>query len=201
MRNSELSDAERSQLLVDKPTTPPADEDGWTVLFRSSNPGIWRKTSSDYMAHGFALTEELFPQKVRFIRFTRMDTGEFVIVAADRATLTTSDNVYNGDLIWKASGEGLQRDGRSCVLLGIGRKSWGTSSTGEHVVWQDEHAGLRGWGFSKAVGDDFSQSYSWAGRPIAKNMFEIAVRDSDLNADDQLHLLSKEAESILAESG
>jgi hypothetical protein len=170
-----------------------SDEAGWVVLFRADDSLIWNKDVGDASAaNGFAMKVDRAPQKVKFLRFKRIDSGEAVIVPIKRDQLTVSESVAE-DLVWSAGSQVRGPQGAKNKLLGIAKKSWSATKAGEHLVMREPNQmnrGSRGWGFSKEAGQESAQTYSWAGGPIAKTVFEIAVKSGELSDEEKGQLLS-----------
>jgi hypothetical protein len=165
----------------------------WTVIFRSSDPKLWNTDAGDSSkADGFATALDSAPQNVRYLKLERMDNGETVIVSIARKQLRKSDNL-DDDLIWFGGASIRGPAGNRNRLLGLARKSWATSDAQDHLVARAPgklNVGYRGWGFSKAASGDPTQTYSWAGSPISKTVFEISVTGDDLAFDEQPLLLN-----------
>jgi hypothetical protein len=172
------------------PSTAPAA--GWTVLFRSDDPSHWNtRAGKPEDANGFAIPLGDASLATHFMRMKRMDTGEVVIVpiTRDQLMLTT---FIDQDLEWRAlSATKAKRGDAQYQLLGLARHVWTADHEGEPlIVFAKNGKGYRGWGFSKQVGSNTAQTYSWAGKQIPTTAFEIAITASDLSAEESSALLS-----------
>jgi serine/threonine protein kinase/ketosteroid isomerase-like protein len=111
-----LSKDERPRLVTkrDKPPPEPTEPRGWLVLFRSADPSVWNTESLDDSR--FAIPVSRAPADVRYLRLTRMDTGDSQIIAVrhadlDQAPRLTPDQefVWNGTAhdAWRARHLGI----------------------------------------------------------------------------------------------
>ncbi len=163
----------------------------WTVVFRADDSALWRHGAGDASAeNGFAMSAEKMPEKPTFVRMKRMDTGDYVIIAMKQKLDSTG--TVDGDLHWTGNASVRHGATASNVLLGISRGSWPTTQKSDELVQRAQgrmDSGYRGWGFSKSAFPSQAQNWSWAGQPIDKTVFEIAVKTTDLNDDEKKHLL------------
>ena len=169
--------------------------DGWTVIFRSDDPAIWNSAAGEPSAdNSFAIPLDQTPADMRFLRLTRMDTHESVIAHMTREEFG-KPSMLDGDVQWRPATppKGTEpTNNRS--LMGFVRRSWPAEQNNEHlIVFSRNWKGYRGWGFSKRVGRDDAQTYSWAGNPIKKTIFEVAVKSSDLTDDERKLLITDES--------
>jgi len=74
--------------------------------------------------------------------------------------------------------------------LGIFNREWGNTPQGT-VPLLVQAPSCRGWGFGHRGQIDDRQGYSWAGDPIDKTVFEIAVKTSALTPGEAKFLLAK----------
>lgn len=182
-----------SQFARSAPTSRPTG-DGWTVLFRADDPLLWGKDAGNPAdSKGFARHLGAAPADMKFARLTRLDTGDVVIVPLTLAQLDENAAV-GGELMWSAGSKVRGKADRKNKLLGIARRDWSAAIKNEHLVARTPgkmDTGYRGWGFSKeARTTDQVQTYTWAGEPIGKTVFEIAVKAEPLTADEQARLLT-----------
>jgi len=155
-------------------------EDGWTILFRSSNPLLWNVAVQN--SDSYAVPIDRAPAGVRYLRMKRCDSNDFVIINLARDELGEIANkgayVWQGEkfLMWKA------------CRLGIGLP--------QHVVKHGDICTgkigdriLSGFGFGHKSGVDDTQHWAWAGKEVDATVFEIAVAARDLKPDEQKKLL------------
>jgi hypothetical protein len=161
----------------------------WTVLFRSSDSKIWDTSAGEISdSDGYAIPPASGPLKISYLRLKRMDTGDAVIIAIPRHSLLRNV-ALDDEFFWT----GWVRMAGGKHLLGVSRKSWVTAGPNDNLVSRDTSQtsiGYRGWGFSKALNSDDRQTYSWAGKPIDKTVFEIAVSNDVLDSDEKSELLT-----------
>ena len=74
--------------------------------------------------------------------------------------------------------------------LGIYDTAWGPTR-GSIAVLATPAQSSRGWGFGNRAFLDDVQGYSWAGVPVGKTAFEIAVKLGPLTAEESKRLLKK----------
>jgi hypothetical protein len=196
----------QAQAITAAPAVP--DSSAWTVIFRSDNPLMWNTDAghpSTQNGYGIRLAEA--PADMRFLKLTRMDSGEAVIVpltvtragapvAWKRDQLGKTANL-DGGAIWNGGQTIAMPDGSHIRMLGIAERTWAAKTPDQQMVIHGPGAraqiGSRGWGFSRPAGPDASQTYSWAGNSIEKTVFEIAVKNSDLTDDEQPLLATNKA--------
>jgi hypothetical protein len=98
---------------------PPSDDAGWTVLFRADDPLIWDHNTGDATAdNGYAISSKKAPEKIRFLRLKRMDTGDVVIVKMNRELLPRSEKA-DGEIWWSGGSAVRGPEGNRNKLLGI----------------------------------------------------------------------------------
>jgi hypothetical protein len=102
-----LTKEERFQLLTkgDRPPPEPRNPNGWTVLFRSSDPSVWNTDSPD--AANFAIPISRAPKDIRYLRLKRMDTGETQIIAIRHADLAQAPKQMpdHQDFVWNGAAD------------------------------------------------------------------------------------------------
>ncbi|HVX83295.1 MAG TPA: hypothetical protein VH253_00615 [Phycisphaerae bacterium] len=161
------------------PTAPPeTDPNGWTVLFRGDNPDLWNtNTGNPDMITGFAASTDKAPANVLYLRLRRLDNGQYVIIPITHDALADGGPI-NTTLVWAPG----KQTWRGVHLLGIAQEADPADKPGDLFVYRDAliDGGLRGWGFAKAVDDDFQPAYSWNGQSIPRTTFEIAVKAKPL---------------------
>jgi len=102
--------------LVTKGDSPqePSDSNEWTVLFRSADPSVWNTDSPD--PSKFAVPMARAPGNVRYLRLTRMDTGEMQIISVRHADLARSQTpAPDQEFFWN----GAANDEHEARHLGI----------------------------------------------------------------------------------
>jgi hypothetical protein len=168
--------------------------DGWIILFRADDPLLWNTDSGNDPAapNGYAITLDKAPQDVTYLRIKRMDNGDALIVPMAPNILLRKGELP-GDYFWNSMAEPYTADGKTNRVFGLAYKSWNADHTGQHFVTRftrRQDAGWRGWGFSKQANPDQAQTYSWAGKPIDKTVFEIAIKTASLTDDERDQLIS-----------
>lgn len=143
--------------------------DGWTVLFRSSDPALWN-TDANKGESSFALPCARAPRSMKWLRLRRMDTKAEVIFAVTKDQLT--QRATDGDLAWEGSGQFAQ-GGRH---LGIDKKAWHRTVQDGGKIMVTHDRGNGGWGFGHKVHVNDKQYFCWAGDEIDETVFEIAVK-------------------------
>jgi hypothetical protein len=170
----------------------------WAVVFRADDPKLWNTDAGDLSDdNGFSINLDDAPENIRFLRLTRKDNGQSVIVAIQRKQLHINARLGE-DWMWIGGAKARGPEGNKNRLLGIARRSWKTASDKDHLVYRlgGLDSGLKGWGFSKQATTQPDQTYSWEGEPIQKTVFEIAVTGDDLSVEEQGKLLNNDS-SIL----
>ncbi|HVX83296.1 MAG TPA: hypothetical protein VH253_00620 [Phycisphaerae bacterium] len=176
------------------PATQPAlepDSSGWIVLFRSDDSNLWNTDAGKRLQkNGYAASLDRLPGDIRYIRITRMDTGESIIAEAPRDALIKSAVIPNA-LVLQTGIQTFSDDGGAHKLLGIG--AYGMLAVkGQPYVWKTSsvaiETGYGGWGIGKTAGG--GQAWSWNGQPIGKTVFEIAVKNADLSLPEKKDLLT-----------
>jgi aspartyl protease family protein len=166
------------------PATAPAsaDGDGWTVLFRSARPAEWNTTVN--AADAYAIPLDRAPSDTRYLRM-RNSAGDFVIIELSFAELRKK--VVGEKYGW----EGRDYEGNNGFHLGIIDKKMPRAGTGSIDVTQRPGSGWTGYGFGNRVNKDDRQGYVWAGKPVEKAGYEIAVTGRNLTNAEKQKLLSE----------
>ena len=160
----------------------PEVKDGWSVLFRSSDPLLWdvavRNTDS------FAVPVASAPPGFRYVRLTRADTGEYVIVPA--ATLRSGGEP--GSRPWFRGDKRIDKQG-CCLGIVDGARPVDV----EHVpILRSSTAGsFSGWGFGIWLSGPERQAWVWDGKPLKETIMEIAVTGRELTAEEKTKLLGR----------
>jgi serine/threonine protein kinase len=152
----------------------------WIVVFRSDDPKIWNDDVNKGPNH-FAKSLELMPDTIRYLKLTNTQTKEFVIteMTKQRLTQVTDDGRYG----WEGRNEFHYR----VYHLGIFLRIWPGGAAGDVIITR--HGPSKGWGFGDTSTDAGPQGYAWAGQPIAKTVFEIAVKSDALTEAEAKKLL------------
>jgi hypothetical protein len=171
---------------------------GWVVLFRSDDPSVWNTESA---GENFAIPIARAPRAARFLRLTRRDTGEALIVASSYDELASpvksfpaEGSVWNGAPPSPVEGKLI---GKNVRVLGIAEGP-ATRLPGPAdmliVAFSRDLRCCRGSGFAAKMSNKLKpvdqQFYCWKGQPIAKTAFEIAVTADPLT-DAEKALLVK----------
>lgn len=155
---------------------------GWTVLFRSQDPSIWNSDVKRSVNHQ-AMKLDKAPEKTRYLKMTDCVRNSYVIVEITKDNLSkcvdTNGYGWNGTnkFEWKA------------YQLGIYDPAWNKFGRGDICIRTMPN--LSGWGFGIRHGIDDKTGYCWAGKVAAVTTYEIAVKTSDLTAEEKKYLLSK----------
>ena len=152
----------------------------WVVIFRSDDAAVWN-TDRSTGTLSYAVPLGTIGGPVRYLRMTRQDTGDFVIIPMkamwlDRSLIVTATRRHGWyGLKSRNTGGGY----------GFGIYSRGSSRTSQRVNVTYEHWG---WGF----GYDRRAKKSvrtWAGRAIEKTALKIDVTNGDLTPAEAKYLL------------
>jgi hypothetical protein len=182
-KSSEAASAVVSTLPASVPEQSPSAPDTWKVIFRSSDPSIWNDDVSKGPNH-FAMSLDLAPDSLRYLRLTNVADKEYVIVAMTKSRLgqITDDGKYG----WV----GQNQFESNAHHLGLYHTIWSAGERGNIAVRGGEVT--RGWGFGHiAFAAEGGQGFSWAGKPISKTVFEIAVKSESLTQTESKRLLKK----------
>jgi hypothetical protein len=165
---------------------------GWLVLFRSDDASVWNKDSP---GDKFALPVRRAHSSIRYLRLTRLDTGEFLILPITARQLASDGKPESGD---------------GCWWNGTGHHDWGGHHLGLCQVpplptEQKGVIGISGWasgsGFGHKLYVDDKQYYCWQGREIPQTAFEIAVTADALSDEESLRLVVRDANEGPAPAG
>jgi serine/threonine protein kinase len=99
-----LTHEERKQLLTkgDRPPPESKERNGWLVLFRSADPSVWNTDSPNPAK--FAIPVAHAPRDIRYLRLTRMDTGEMQIIAVRHGDLAAAPRLTpDQDFVWNGA--------------------------------------------------------------------------------------------------
>src|SRR5262249_18734437 len=120
-------------------TEPAADPDkGWKVIFRSADPAIWNDDVNKGKDH-FAMSLDLAPDELRFLRLKDVTSGDFVIIETTKQNLGKQGD--DGKYGWNGANQ-LHFKAR---YLGIYHTIWQRGDREDPMVCVRPDA--RGWGF------------------------------------------------------
>jgi hypothetical protein len=169
---------------------PAAAPTTWTVLFRSDDPAAWDSNAKDSKGEQIAIPVRFAPSTIHYLRLRRMDTGEAQILPVTRADLQNGRPPSAADVAfwwngsakedWKGRHLGIVQAPRHKFpaphgLIGIMTEGW------------DLYTGS-GFGHKCAAND--RQYYCWRGYEIPRTVFEIAVTEGPLTADEKRSLVN-----------
>lgn len=158
----------------------PAPTD-WIVVFRSEDPKIWNDDIDKGPNH-YARALDLLPDTINHLKLTNMQTKDFVVLEITKQRLNQVTD-ENGRYGW----EGRNHFHYNVYHLGIFNRIW-PFTDGDVIITR--HGTARGWGFGDLPkGGSVTQGYSWAGKPIPKTVFEIAVKAGSLTDAESKKLL------------
>jgi hypothetical protein len=150
----------------------------WTVVFRSADPKMWNNDVK--AANGFAMKLDKVPDGVRYLKMTEKRNNASVIIEMSKERLgKLSEEKGIG---WNGT---AKFEWGSCHL-GIYDPSWTNIRDGDVCIHvQGILQGIRGWGFGTRHQINDKTGYSWAGKIVMPTVFEIAVKTTDLTADEK----------------
>ena len=123
------------------------------------------------------------PKDAKYLKFTRMDKKEYVIIP-----ITNDKLLENGDVSERYGWSGLSGSAYKANHLGIYDKSSKVPRKQVSIRYTPDVDKL-GWGFGHKTFVDDRQYYSWGGEEIKKTDFEIAVTASSLTFAEKKQLL------------
>jgi hypothetical protein len=181
-----LTEAEKRWLTIqDRNEAAPQ---GWTVLFRSDDPGIWNNFSS---GANFAMPVGRAHPRVRHLRLKRMDSGEAVIMPIRWADLAREPKKRpDRGFAWNGSSR-LQYKARHLGIARAPRFRWPGGLDGVCSVVDDGFDAFSGWGFAHKCNVGDQQYYCWQGKEIPRTAFEIAVKVDNLSAEERLQIVTR----------
>jgi hypothetical protein len=169
------------------PQKPPERPGRWTVLFRSDDPSFWN--TDMHRGDQFALPLSKAPEKSRYVRLRRMDTGEALILPLTAAQLGTApDPVPDRGYAWNGSAK-ADWGGRHLGIAQAPRYPF-AAPEGIIVVAYDGWDAFRGSGFGHKCFVNDTQYYCWRGDEIPRTVFEIAVTNEPLTDEEKRCLLT-----------
>jgi hypothetical protein len=175
------------------PTPPPDEEvpkaeaERWTILLRSDDPSVWN-TASD--GRNYAIPLNRAPAIIRYLRLRRLDTGEMLILPLSRAQLGAATlPAEPGGYSWNGTAK-LDWGGRHLGIAQAPRYKFPIPN-GTITLLNEGWDGWAGSGFGHKAFVNDTQYYSWKGQEIGRTVFEIAVTDQELDAEEKRCLLSR----------
>ena len=160
---------------------PPKVEEGWTILFRSSDPLLWNVDVQN--ADSYSVAVKNAPGDARYLRMRRVDTGEFVIIPVSANSLDRFQ--YSTPFSWR----GEKRLNRQACVLGIVDARTPAKSPNYLAMTRDGN--FSGWGFAVPEEGEERQSYVWNGQPIQKTVIEVAITSRTLRPEETRCLLGQ----------
>jgi hypothetical protein len=162
-------------------TDDPAHPDHWRVLYRSKKPQFWNTNTQD--GDDFAIPIRSTPEKTKYLRLRRMDTGDAIIIPMTRGRVGRADQP-GPKVRW--SGRGEDEHGGYHLGIAEGPVAKFTEGKGTIGVLMDGWAANPGSGFGHAHHiDNGGQRYSWMGKEIPATVFEIAVTTESLTDSEK----------------
>lgn len=159
----------------------------WVVILRSDSPAIWDKDVDDG-PNRFAVSLNRVDSGVRWLRMTRTDTGEAIIIPIRRDDLVDVARV-TADVRWNGRDAQPGRGELSAGQLGIANRPWQANPRSGRIIVLtmsgSSRRGWTGWGFGQDPRHRSVQGYCWGGEAIAKTVFEIAVKGGSLEMSEQ----------------
>ena len=178
-----LGEADRQAVLAAKEKITAELHGGkkpeWIVIFRSDDPAVWN-TDRSTGTLSYAVPLGKIGGPVRYLRLTRQDTGQFVIVPMKAINLCKTigcTRTYGWQGTKSPVTGGGYRFGIYCVTPATSRSQ--TVSI-MYTYW--------GWGFGYSRTTK-KMVRAWAGRPIPKTAFKIDVTNGDLTPEEAKFLL------------
>jgi hypothetical protein len=148
----------------------------WRILFRSKKPELWNTNTQQ--GDDFAIPLLSTPEKTKYLRLRRMDTGEVLIIPMTRGRIGRADPP-GPNVRW--NGEGKDEFGGYHLGIAEGPVARFTEGRGTIGVLMDGWNANPGSGFGHAHHvEDGGQRYSWLGKEIPGTAFEVAVTSGDL---------------------
>jgi hypothetical protein len=177
------------QASADKQDPPPAPP-RWTILFRSDDPSVWDKDAKGANGEQVAIPLKFAPARFRYLRLRRMDTWDALILPL------TPDQLQNGeprapeaDFWWNGTAK-EEWKGRHLGIVQMPRHKF-PAPHGMIAVMNVGWDGFAGSGFGHKCFANDGQYYCWRGKEIPRTVFEIAVSNGPLNAEEKRCLVAK----------
>ncbi len=181
-RNGKLSKTDRAEIDANlaKISTELYGEKKpeWQVIFRSDDPTVWN-TDRPTGTLSYAVPLSKVGGPVRYLKMTRRDTGQFVIIPINAMSLD------RGLSIGKTYGWQGSKYVYSGKATCVGIYSRTSRKSSQRVCVTYSYTGW-GFGYNRTTRE---QGWVWAGKTIDKTSFEIAVLNSDLSPEEAKFLL------------
>jgi serine/threonine protein kinase len=161
-------------------------EERWTVLFRSDDPRRW---NMDCDGKDYAIALLRAPATIHYLRLRRMDTKEMLILPLSRAQLDKATQPAEPK---GYSWNGTAKEEWGALHLGIATAPRHRFPIPRNMItlMSDGWDGWGGSGFGhQAFNDNTGQYYAWRGEQMPRTVFEIAVTDQPLTAEEERCLL------------
>jgi hypothetical protein len=177
------------QAPADKKDAPAAPA-RWTLLFAYDDPAVWDKDAKNTKGEQVAIPLKFAPEKFRYLRLRRMDTGEALILPL------TPDQLRNGkphdpDAAFWWNGT-AQEDWKGRHLGIVEGKRYKFPVPKDMIgVMTENWDAFTGSGFGHKCFVNDGQYYCWRGKEIKRTVFEIAVSDGPLSPEETRSLLAK----------
>ena len=172
-------------------TAPPVEskkggEERWTVLFRSDDPRLW---NTDCNGKDYAIALRRAPATIHYLRLRRMDTREMLILPLSRAQLDKATHPAEPKgYSW--NGTSKEEEGARHLGIAVAPRHRFPIPRNMITLMNDGWDGWGGSGFGhQAFNDRTGQYYAWKGQQIPRTVFEIAVTDKPLTAEEERCLL------------
>ena len=161
-------------------------EERWTVLFRSDDPRLW---NTDCDGKDYAIALRRAPAIIRFVRLRRMDTKEMLVLPLSRAQLDKATHPAEPKgYSW--NGTAIEAEGARHLGIAVAPRHPFPIPRNMITLMNDGWDGWGGSGFGhQAFNDRTGQYFAWRGEQIPRTVFEIAVTDQTLTAEEERCLL------------
>ena len=150
----------------------------WQIIFRSDDATVWN-TDRPTGTLSFAVPLSKVGGPVRYLKLTRRDTSQFVIIPINAMSLDRATSIGK---TYGWQGEKYNYGGKA-TCVGIYSRTLRKSS--QRVCITHSYTG---WGFGYHRPTK-AQGWVWAGKTIDKTSFEIAVFNGDLTPEEAKVLL------------
>ena len=181
-RTSKLSQADREEIAaaLAKITAELNGEKKpeWQIIFRSDDATVWNTDRPTGML-SFAVPLSKVGGPVRYLKLTRRDTSQFVIIPINAMSLDRATSIGK---TYGWQGEKYNYGGKA-TCVGIYSRTLRKSSQRVCITYS-----YTGWGFGYHRPTK-AQGWVWAGKTIDKTSFEIAVFNGDLTPEEAKVLL------------
>jgi hypothetical protein len=177
------------QAADDKKDAKPA-RPRWTILFRSDNAAHWDKDAKNVRGEQIAIPLRYAPATMSYLRLRRMDTGEALILPLTRDDLDNAKPKDPDEDFWWNGTAKLEWGGRHLGIAQGPRVKFPAPQGTIHVM-NEGWDGFYGSGFGHKAFVNDGQYYCWRGKEIKRTVFEIAVCDGPLTAEEKRCLVAK----------